>query len=302
MSYILDALKRAEQQRGGAGRGAVRVPRAIPTQRASRGPWPWIAAAGVGLGAVVAVVALWPTSAPPPSVTSAPSETPPLDAGTTAGAPARPPARPANARDAGRPGPTPTPPPADRRLAAPAERRAPASTPVPAATERSTARIAVPPTADRGRGPSAASPAGDSGAGASRAPLPSAGSSSAAGASRAPITTDPVTPGGRAAPPVVRLPPRVEERPPLAPGPQFSRAMPTRPGPPEPPVGAKAMAAKITLQVLSWAPEPRDRFVFLNGRRYGEGQLVDDKLLVEHITEDGVILSFQGERVTIRGR
>lgn len=65
---------------------------------------------------------------------------------------------------------------------------------------------------------------------------------------------------------------------------------------------AKALAAKISLQVVGWAPEPKDRFVFLNGRRYGEGQLVDDKLLVERITEDGVVLSYQGDRVTLKGR
>jgi hypothetical protein len=302
MSYILDALKRAEQQRGGAGRGVVRVPRAIPTQRASRGPWPWIAAAGVGLGAVIAAVALWPPAAPPPRVTSVPSEAPPVDAGKAASAPAEPAARPASARDAGRTGRTPAPPAPDRRGAAPVERHAPARAPAPAATERTTASVTAPPPGDRGPAASTASQAGDPGAGASRAPLSSASSQGPAAGSMAPITSEPVTPGRRAAPPVVRLPPRVEERPPLAPGPQFSRAMPGRPSPPEPAPGAKALASKITLQVLSWAPEPKDRFVFLNGRRYAEGQLVDDKLRVEHITEDGVILSFQGERVTIRGR
>jgi hypothetical protein len=54
--------------------------------------------------------------------------------------------------------------------------------------------------------------------------------------------------------------------------------------------------------VLTWSPEPKDRFVFLNGRRYAEGQLVDDKFLVERITEDGVVLSYRGERVTLKGR
>jgi hypothetical protein len=42
--------------------------------------------------------------------------------------------------------------------------------------------------------------------------------------------------------------------------------------------------------------------VFLNGRRYGEGQVVEDKLLIERINEDGVVLSYQGERVTLKGR
>ncbi len=85
----------------------------------------------------------------------------------------------------------------------------------------------------------------------------------------------------------------------------MARTAPPRPSAREPaaPAGdVKAMAAKISLQVLSWAPEPKDRFVFLNGRRYGEGQKIDDQLLVERILEDGVVLSFQGERVTLKGR
>lgn len=64
----------------------------------------------------------------------------------------------------------------------------------------------------------------------------------------------------------------------------------------------KALTSRISLQVLTWAPEPKDRFVFLNGRRYAEGQLVDDKFLVERITEDGVVLAYRGERVTLKSR
>lgn len=64
----------------------------------------------------------------------------------------------------------------------------------------------------------------------------------------------------------------------------------------------KALAAKLSIQVLSWAPERKDRFVFLSGRKYGEGQLVDEKILVEQINEDSVVLSYQGERLTLKGR
>jgi hypothetical protein len=76
---------------------------------------------------------------------------------------------------------------------------------------------------------------------------------------------------------------------------------------PEPPPAApagdlKALAARLSIQVLSWAPERKDRFVFLGGRKYGEGQIVDDKILIEQITEDGVVLSYKGERLTLRGR
>jgi general secretion pathway protein B len=105
---------------------------------------------------------------------------------------------------------------------------------------------------------------------------------------------------------VTRLAPRDVRGAPAIP--EGAAAAPSRPTAPEaaPPAGAggdlKALAARMSLQVLTWAPDPRDRFVFLNGRRYGEGQLVDDKFLVERINEDGVVLSYRGERVTLKGR
>jgi general secretion pathway protein B len=78
--------------------------------------------------------------------------------------------------------------------------------------------------------------------------------------------------------------------------------MPPAPAAPAASGNAQALASKLSLQVLSWAPDPRDRFVFLNGRRYSEGQAIEDKLIVEKINEDGVVLSYQGERVTLKGR
>jgi general secretion pathway protein B len=83
--------------------------------------------------------------------------------------------------------------------------------------------------------------------------------------------------------------------------PPATRPAPTRSTAAAPAPDATA-APEITLQVLSWSPEPKDRFVFLNGRRYGEGQMVEDRFLLEHITEDGVVLSRQGERIVLRGR
>ena len=89
------------------------------------------------------------------------------------------------------------------------------------------------------------------------------------------------------------------------PVPERTRATPPRAPEPEPAAPAtpaadiKALAAKLSLQVLTWAPDPKDRFVFLSGRKYVEGQTIDDKLLVERITENSVVLSFQGQRVTL---
>jgi hypothetical protein len=88
------------------------------------------------------------------------------------------------------------------------------------------------------------------------------------------------------------------------PVPEPTRATPPPPTAPEPapapPAGdIKALTARLSLQVLTWAPDPKDRFVFLSGRKYVEGQTIDDKLLVERITENSVVLSFQGQRVTL---
>ena len=65
MSYILDALKRAEQQRGAPARGAASLPRAIATDFEPRARWPWIAAAGgVSLAAIAALLVFWPAQEP----------------------------------------------------------------------------------------------------------------------------------------------------------------------------------------------------------------------------------------------
>ena len=40
--------------------------------------------------------------------------------------------------------------------------------------------------------------------------------------------------------------------------------------------------------------------VFINGRRYVEGDVIDGRLKVEEIQEEGVALSEQGRRFTLR--
>jgi hypothetical protein len=45
---------------------------------------------------------------------------------------------------------------------------------------------------------------------------------------------------------------------------------------------------------------PAERLVFINGRKYVEGQAVDADTVVEQITVDGVILLSQGRRVVLQ--
>jgi hypothetical protein len=279
MSYILDALKRAEQQRGAPRRGAASLPRAIATDLEARARWPWIVGGGVSLAAVAALIALWPARD-----ASSPVATPPATVAAPPPAVVSAPPRPEIARPRAEPASAAPPVLPERMVSAPAaprvsERRPPASRPEPVVDRPS-------PSAGARRGAAARS-----------APPPAVDERSAA---------------SRVAPaPRPSATPRVEERAPAPPAAEVARATPPRavspePAPPAAPAAPsgdlKARAARLSIQVLSWAPERKDRFVFLNGRKYGEGQMVEDKFLVEQITEDSVVLSAQGERVTLKGR
>jgi hypothetical protein len=57
---------------------------------------------------------------------------------------------------------------------------------------------------------------------------------------------------------------------------------------------------KMTLDVFVYADAEADRMVIINGTRYVKGQRVDGLYLVEDITSEGAILSFQGERALLR--
>jgi len=56
----------------------------------------------------------------------------------------------------------------------------------------------------------------------------------------------------------------------------------------------------LKLEALIYSDVPSQRMVFINGRRYVQGDLVDGRLRVEEIHEDGVDLSEQGRRTTLR--
>jgi general secretion pathway protein B len=81
---------------------------------------------------------------------------------------------------------------------------------------------------------------------------------------------------------------------------------PTTPAAPTPPPGAVARpaappeAAALRVEALIYADAPAERMVFINGRRYREGDSIDGRLRIEEIREDGVELSDQGRRFTLR--
>jgi len=73
------------------------------------------------------------------------------------------------------------------------------------------------------------------------------------------------------------------------------------PAPAAPPVSARSPeAGSLRLEALIYADVPAERMVFINGRRYREGDSIDGRLRVEEIREDGVELSDQGRRFSLR--
>jgi general secretion pathway protein B len=59
--------------------------------------------------------------------------------------------------------------------------------------------------------------------------------------------------------------------------------------------GAQALP-ELHLDVHVYATKPADRFVYINMRKYHEGNALQEGPVVEHIRRDGVVLNFQGLR------
>jgi phosphomannomutase len=87
------------------------------------------------------------------------------------------------------------------------------------------------------------------------------------------------------------------------PDPSKSAGRPGAPAPPAPPADPatlRAALAKMTLDVFVYTDVEADRLVVINGKRYTKGQYVDGLYLVENITSEGVVLTYQEERAVLR--
>jgi hypothetical protein len=227
MSYILDALTKAAQQRE---RQVPVVQRLLSAAPAPRAAWarvpsrlPAVLALSVGLLAVALVWLLRSTPSPAP-----PEPTPALSASAPR-SPSVEPARPLKLET------LPKPQIPTEKLA-PVEREASASAPT--------------------------------------------------------ITAKPQAP-----PPAMRSPAAVVQPAPAPSSAAVTRATPAVPPPASAP---PAERAGLKLEALIYSDVPAQRMVFINGRRYAEGDMVDGRLRVEEIQEDGVALSDQGRRFTLR--
>jgi hypothetical protein len=226
MSYILDALTKAAQQRERQVPVVQRLLSAAPTQRASwaRVPRRLPAALAVSVGLLAVALVWWLRSTPSP----APPEPAPSLSRSAPRAPSVETARPVKVE------PLPKP-------EIPAEK--------PAPVEREASAIAPTVTAKPKASPS----------------------------------------------PAMRLPAAAVQP---SPAPSSAAVAPVPPVAPTPPTPAER--AGLKLEALIYSDVPAQRMVFINGRRYAEGDTVDGRLRVEEIQEDGVALSDQGRRFTLR--
>jgi general secretion pathway protein B len=110
----------------------------------------------------------------------------------------------------------------------------------------------------------------------------------------------PVQPGS-AAPEPAEPSPRPQVEP--SPGADRARADAVVPSPPSLPAYAPVLRdamAKMTLDVFLYTEAKAERMVVINGRKYVEGQHVEELYLLEGITPEGVVLSYRGERAILR--
>ena len=72
---------------------------------------------------------------------------------------------------------------------------------------------------------------------------------------------------------------------------------------PEQPEGLKEALAgdvtKLRIEVLVWAAEPEKRMIYVSGRKYVEGDAIEKGTVIEQIARDGVVLMHQGQRIRV---
>lgn len=65
-----------------------------------------------------------------------------------------------------------------------------------------------------------------------------------------------------------------------------------QPAPPQP--------SALKIDMLVWSTEPRQRMVYVNGRKYVEGQTLESGAVLERIEPDGIVLVQEGRRFRLR--
>jgi general secretion pathway protein B len=274
MSYILEALRRAESERerkrgGVPGLHAQPVPMpSLDDARARRTPWGWIT---TGVSAAVLLLILWRWWSAEPLVDEAALARAPVGGNVSQGN--------ADPRAAPTPAPPPveTPPPAAPPPAAAAPPPAPAPAPraksPPAAREKAprTTKPATPPRSSA----TAAAPrrdADDKAAAAPTAQPPQPNAAAPTGANAAPRTATPTAPPA---------PPPVPERlPKLA----------------ELPDDLRSSVPQLAFGGSVYSDTPAQRMVILNNQVMREGDAVTNEVQIEQIRPRSAVLRVRGQR------
>jgi len=260
MSYILDALKKAAEQRSGPPLEVRRLLMPAPVPTAPRRRYVVIAAIASGVLMFATVLWMWIPTHDVPS-----PATPPVTSVTHEPAPTAAPPTPNTAPPTPTTAPPATPPAA---TAAP-----PATTVTPhAAVPEERPRVAekkprVPLVPVESKSESA---------------RPSGSDARSAATNVRPAETKPA----RATPPAPAAPP----------GPIVSLLPPTT----APATAARTDTAKLKVEVIVYSDERPLRWAFISGRRYVEGDAIGDGARVEEIQSNGVVIVEDGRRITLR--
>lgn len=84
------------------------------------------------------------------------------------------------------------------------------------------------------------------------------------------------------------------------PGRTTKAEMSTAEEPRDKPATLKEVLSEMTLSILLYDEDKAGRMVFINGRKYIEGDLIESDYLLENITLEGAVLSYRGERALLR--
>src|SRR5439155_6506063 len=109
---------------------------------------------------------------------------------------------------------------------------------------------------------------------------------------RKPNSTPAITPSPPPAPSPGQRPPRsmAQQAPELTPTPPLKSDDPT----------TAPELAGLRLEALAYSDLPEKRMIFVNGHKYVEADVIESRLRAEEIQEDGVALSEEGRRITLR--
>lgn len=268
MSYILDALKKAAEQRDAQAPAMRRLFSPVP-EFAESPRWRLAAVGGAAAvaGAVVAIWALWPA---PSVVIDTPVGSPATARVQPVAAPAaahvQPEAPPATVRVQPEAPPAHVAPEPTRAVAPPIVRTAPktAAPAKPAAERRST----PPPAVETRQSAieSAAAPAVE--------PRP------------APIEPAPAQPQPKAAPPLIAG---------VRPSP-----IPTAATAPAAAPARTEASGQLRLEVIVYSEERARRLAFINGRKYVEGDQLLDGARIQEIQPNAVVIVDDGRRVVLK--